>query len=266
MLTAEQKNKFKQERMVLFQNEIKQELLNQILNPTDLEKDILIVVKDQLKYLKNCIESIEKNTKNYNLYIYDNNSNQETKEYLSSLKNCNLITSDKNDGFIIPNNILASKTKSDYLILLNSDTQVQKNWDEILISWMESHPEIAISGYCGSLIDSSGRGGLIKLGYDIDYVCGWCMCIPRHIYNQFGLFDQTNLELAYFEDSDLCFRVKEAGYKLYAMHCDLVEHFENKTILEINKDLEQSKIFAESFKKNQNYFVQRWQTVQEASQ
>lgn len=267
MLTEADKLRLKQERLFLFKEEIKKEIFNLVSSPLiDCKKDILIVVKDQLFYVQKCIESIRKNTINYNLYIYDNNSSQETKDYLNSITDAKIITSDKNDGFIIPNNILASISDSEYLILLNSDTEVSLNWDTTLISWMKSHPDIAISGYCGSLIDSSGKGGFIKLGYDIDYVCGWCMCIPRKIYNKFGLFDQDNLKLAYFEDSDLCYRVREAGYKIYAMHCDLVEHHENKTILEINKDPEQSKIFFESFQSNQAYFKRRWQSAQSSLQ
>jgi hypothetical protein len=48
--------------------------------------------------------------------------------------------------------------------------------------------------------------------------------------------------------------------------CDLVEHHENKTILEINKDPEQSKIFFESFQSNQAYFKRRWQSAQSSLQ
>ena len=48
-------------------------------------KDIIIVVRDQLDYLKSCIESIENNTENYKLFIWDNASSEPTKKYLEEL-------------------------------------------------------------------------------------------------------------------------------------------------------------------------------------
>jgi len=50
---------------------IKEELL--LSDSSDgINKDILIVVHNQYDYVKNCIESIYKNTKNFNLFIWDN--------------------------------------------------------------------------------------------------------------------------------------------------------------------------------------------------
>ena len=107
------------------------------INFIDKEKDILIVIKDQLDYLKICIDSIFKNTNNFNLYLWDNASEQETKNYLELLAkkdNVFLFTAEKNLGFLEPNNRLAEKTKSPYLILLNSDTEVKPGWDKLLVS------------------------------------------------------------------------------------------------------------------------------------
>jgi hypothetical protein len=51
----------------------------------EYSKDIIIVVHDQLPYLKACIESIQANTNNYHLYIWDNASQPDTQEYLDTL-------------------------------------------------------------------------------------------------------------------------------------------------------------------------------------
>ena len=101
-------------------NEIKYELICES-QAIDTNKDILIIVHNQLEYTRQCIESIQANTKNYNLYIWDNNSNKETREYLETL-DATLCCSNKNTGFIFPNNALAKLTDSDYIILLNNDT------------------------------------------------------------------------------------------------------------------------------------------------
>jgi len=55
-------------------------------NYQDVSKDILIIVHNQLFYLKKCVESIRRNTKNYQIYIWNNNSDQETKSWIESQK------------------------------------------------------------------------------------------------------------------------------------------------------------------------------------
>ena len=49
-------------------------------------KDIIIVVRDQLRYFKECIESIKENTSHYTLYIWDNASGSETKKYIEDCR------------------------------------------------------------------------------------------------------------------------------------------------------------------------------------
>lgn len=259
MATLDQINQMRYQRSLMYQNEIKDELITFITNPAkDVKKDILIVVKDQLSYVKACIDSIFKNTENFNLFIYDNGSSLETRDYLCKIPNVNLTVSPQNDGFIEPNNFLAKQTKSDYLILLNSDTEVFKNWDTMLISQLLANSNLGQVGYCGSKLDENFKGGPAHLGKDIDYVCGWCFCMPRHVYNKVGLFDDVNLKLAYCEDSDLSLRIKEAGYEIYSMYSDFVIHYENKTVLEVNKNPIEYARFMEAFKGNHSYMSRRW--------
>ena len=236
---------------------IKEELLTSFLCK-DQSKDILIVIKDQLPYVKRCIESIQACTENYTLYLWDNASEQETKDYLESLKDVVLIRSEENLGFIKPNNRLAELTASTYLILLNSDTEVKPGWDRMMLGWLQTHPTILEVGYCGSKLNEEFKGGPAAFGYDIDYVTGWCMCIHRDTYDEFGLFDEKNLRLAYCEDADFSLRIKEAGFQVYALHADLVLHYENKTISQVNRcELARQK-FAEAFQANHCYVKRRW--------
>lgn len=258
MPSLEQIQEMRYQRSSLYLDEIKKELVTDIYCKQVLFKDIIIIVKDQLSYVKTCIDSIFKYTKNFNLYIYDNNSSLETRDYLCSIPNVHLIVSPQNDGFIKPNNILAKRTKSDYIILLNSDTEVFQNWDNMMISQLISNPNLGQVGYCGSKLNDEFKGGPAHLGFDIDYVCGWCFCMPRKVYQEVGLFDEENLDLAYCEDADLSLRIKEKGYQIYAMYSDLVTHFENKTILEINQDPSQRERFAKAFKENHAYMAKRW--------
>ena len=213
-------------------------------------KDILIVLKDQLDYVKKCVESIKKNTSNYSLYFWDNASSEETKEYLRKQK-AQIISSKKNLGFIKPNNILASIGTSPYIILLNSDTEVLKGWDDPLISYLKKgYWEV---GYAGGMLDSNFIGCKTKFGKDVDYIPGWCVAMSRETYRKHGLFDEK-LDFAYGEDSDLSLRLKSFGGTIYALHLGLVKHFENKTIQEVA----QTQDITTSFIANHEYLRKKW--------
>jgi len=218
--------------------------------------DILVVVHNQVEYLKKCVDSIFKHTTNFHLYIWDNDSDAETKAYLCTLPpEVKVITHGINEGFIIPNNRLAAMGSSPYVVLLNSDTEVMSNWHKPLIGWLQQHPDVAATGYQGCKLNEEFKGGLIHFGYDIDYVSGWCLCFSRDIYQQVGLFDEDHLHFAYAEDCDFSFRLKEKGYRVYAFHMTQVAHYENKTIskMVLNQQLQ------DYIHQNHAYLRQRWE-------
>ena len=241
----------------------------------DAEKDIIIVVHNQLDYIKNCIKSIEENTENYNIFIWDNSSDQETKDYLKSLRHM-VVRNEENIGFIRPNNRLFELGVAPYVILLNSDTEVKPNWDKALISWLQQNENTAQTGYMGGLLDEELKGGIFDFGSNVDYICGWATCIRRNLLdgyfdrlsadkNKFfasefdeepflKLFDEKNLEFAYAEDADLSLRIKEHGLEIYALHLDLVNHFENKTVKTVVDKVDLKRTFS----KNHEYMRKRW--------
>lgn len=231
---------------------------------TDAKKDIIIVVHDQLPYLKACVESIRQNTTNYHLYIWDNASQPDTVEYLQNLMyampdQVDVLRSEENIGFVEPNNQLAKWGKGDYIILLNSDTKVFDGWDRGMVGFLENTPDVKQVGYLGGLLDANGMGGRAAFGYKIDYVCGWCSCLSRKTYDEYGLFDK-GLKFAYCEDSDLSIRLQEAGHKIYSLHTLLVHHFENKTITAVHEEEKGGKRvnLYETFEHNHAYIRNKW--------
>lgn len=223
-------------------------------------KDILIVVRNQLSYIKPCIESIYQHTKNFKLYIWDNDSEKETRDYLvevSKNSNVKLHRSGNNRGFIFPNNRLAELGSSDYIILLNSDTIVQPGWDTAMIGYLKSNLECAQCGYLGGFLNEEGRGGdAYGWGGDVDFIAGWCFCISRNLWKKYRLFDEINLDFAYGEDSDYSLRLREKGHKIYALHLNLVTHFGNKTIAVVQHE----KDVKTTFENNHEYLSKRWET------
>lgn len=229
----------------------------------DRPKDIIIVVHDQLEYLKICIDSIRATTQNYHLYIWDNNSKPETQKYLEEVMFAgfaDVMRSDTNVGFIQPNNELVKWGTGEYVILLNSDVKVFEGWDTAMLSFLQHHPEVAQVGYIGGLLDAKGEGGRAVWGYDCDYIMGFCTCFHRQTYNEFGLFN-PELKFAYCEDSDFSMRLQQAGKKLYALHCMLVHHYENKTI-KVVKDEGEVDVRA-TFEHNHEWIRNNWKSYLE---
>lgn len=208
-----------------------------------------MVVHNQPDVVRRCLESLRDNTRNYKLYVWDNASDAETS---GLIKNCHRYhRSEKNVGFIIPNNRLAAEGDSPYIILLNSDTVVRPGWKESLIGHLENN-DTALVGFQGGIIDGRGVGVGTAYGDKIDYVAGWCMAMRRTTYEEHGLFDEQ-FEFAYAEDSDLSYRLKSRGLKIYALHLALVDHVGGATIKSLNDD--HIKV---SFTENHKKFAAKW--------
>jgi len=225
-------------------------------------KDIIMVVYNQFDYTKRCIETIFENTSNFNLYIWDNASNQDTADFLRELDEQRpdvfLHRNEENIGFIEPNNRLVREGKAPYIILLNSDTEVRKGWDLAMLGYLQEHPEVAQVGYLGASLGRDGRPKVIRRGSDIDYVMGWATCFRRSTYWKYGLFDK-NMSFAFFEDSDFSLRLKTAGHELYALFADYVMHHGNATIKEVEKE----RNTLVSFQANRAWFLAKWEAYLE---
>jgi hypothetical protein len=240
--------------------------LKMIEQASEVWKDIIIVVHDQLDYLKQCIESLKEHTKHCHIYIWDNGSRPETADYISNLVLSHdpdaspdwLVTSmrsDVNTGFIQPNNELVAWGESEYIILLNSDTKVFAGWDKAMTGFLEQNPDVAQVGFWGGHMGPDGRGFGGANGSEVDYIPGWCFCISRKTYEKHGLFNKQ-LTFAYCEDADLSLRLKEAGKKIYALYSPLVHHYQNKTIIEVEKEGQIN--VAASFESNHQFMKSRW--------
>ncbi len=242
--------------------QVKQYLIEELtaqFNAANASKDILIVVHDQLEYTKKCLESVFLHTKTpFTVHLWDNDSKEETRDWLIAfaaehdnvvLRHCH-----NNIGFIVPNNRMTAMSDSDYVILLNNDTEVMDGWDMALLGWLQANPDVALVGYQGGILNKEGMGVNVHNGDEIDFVQGWCMCFERKTFHQFGLFDEEHLDFAYGEDADFSLRLKEAGRKLYALNVFLVKHHANKTTTAVKDEIDMTPSFTE----NHRHLHARW--------
>lgn len=182
----------------------------------------------------------------YEIIVVDNASADDS---LARLKDCfkdsvKFIASSENNGFAAGNNQALRGLNSDYVLLLNSDTIVWQSTLEDIYNYMESHQD---AGACGCRVrlesgeldkackrtfpnvknsffrlfhipnrSSDDNYNLTDLPddevYEIDCLTGAFMFIRKAALDDAGLLDETFF--MYGEDIDLCYRIKEAGWKI----------------------------------------------------
>ncbi len=197
---------------------------------------------------------IKYNSCNYQIYVIDNGSTDESidwleKNYPNDIK---LITLNENYGFSKGYNEGLKQINSDYYILLNSDVAVCDKWCEPLIDFLEKNKDYAAlqpkilsfnnpeyfeyAGAAGGYMDKWGypfcRGRIFNTiekdtgQYDditdIFWASGACFVVRSSIYNQLGGFDERFF--AHMEEIDLCWRIQHLGYKLACVTQSKIYH------------------------------------------
>lgn len=200
--------------------------------------DIIIPNYNGSKYLKKCIESILKQKySKFRIIIIDNNSTDDIYNIIKNYKNLIFKKLDKNYGFSKAVNEGIKLSKSDYVVLLNNDTEIKDDWLEKMLAKIKSDEKIfsvcskMIKYNDKTLIDDAGdeytlfswtikRGDGKKINRfnrdkSVFSSCAGAAIYRKDILEEIGYFDETFF--AYMEDVDICYRAKINGYK--NMYC-----------------------------------------------
>lgn len=214
-----------------------------------VDVSIIIPVYNNLVFTLTCVISVLENKSRYayEIIIGDDRSSDETAEVFSMAGGpIAHVRQEKNLGFLGNCNVAAKVAKGRYLVFLNNDTLTLPNWLDELIDVFEKSDRIGLSG--SKLINADGTlqeaGGIFwrdgsawnfgrnsdprlpEFNYlkDVDYISGASIALPAKVWNALGGFDPI-FTPAYCEDSDLAFRVREAGLRtVYVPHSELVHH------------------------------------------
>ena len=239
---------------------------------------IIIPTKDNHRLLTTCIRSLEYNTNydNFEIIILDNNSNERTKSYLSSLP-YQVILFEEEFNFSQMNNIALEKSTGDYVLFLNDDTEsIDPNWLLELVSVCKQNDVGAVGAkllYNNNTIQHAGMAHLkngfffhplqkfpsnddrqfntLNLIRECSSVTGACLLTTRKILNDIKNYDETFD--VYYGDSDLCFKIRQLGYSIIFTPYAILRHDGSTTIRK------QTKIFIPT--ENFYDFVKKWPLV-----
>ncbi|WP_430015226.1 glycosyltransferase [Microcystis protocystis FBCC-A270] len=253
----------------------------EIASSDDPLVSIIIPAYNQFAYTFNCLESLSVNLSSdlaYEIVIVNDASTDDTLEQLATLvKGIKVLTNAENSGFIRSCNYGASQAKGQYLYFLNNDTRILENCLESLLKLIVNNPQVGAVG--SKLIYANSKqqeaGGIIWNSADgwnygrldspdepeynyvrpVDYCSGASLLVPTELFKQLGGFSQDFIP-AYYEDTDLCFAIRELGYQVLYQPQSNVIHYEGITSgTDLSSGIKQYQVI------NQTKFREKWSKV-----
>jgi O-antigen biosynthesis protein len=179
--------------------------------------------------------------------IIDNASSDRTHELLRRVEGARTILNDRNLHFLRAVNQGARQVRGNHVLLLNNDTRIKSDSIAIAQQILEENEDVgAVGGKLILLDDTLQEAGSIIwndgacLGYgrgrnpfepefefrrDVDYCSGAFLMLRRKLCERLGWFDERYAP-AYYEETDLCMRIRAASYRIVYEPTVEISHFE----------------------------------------
>ena len=210
---------------------------------------IILVTYNSAEFISNCLTSLQQvsGSDDAQIIVWDNASTDTTVALIKKkFPKIELLESNKNLGFGRAINRAAKHATGKYIVLLNPDTQVEKNWLRPLLNTFKTHTKVGavnsktkIVIACSEYIQNAGnhlfhdghsrdRGAVITKDrqqlYEedspyyntpriVDAFSGVSVAFPRKLFLEMGGFDEHLF--MYYEDTDLSLRLKKQGYDIW---------------------------------------------------
>ncbi|EKD28782.1 MAG: hypothetical protein ACD_79C00205G0002 [uncultured bacterium] len=227
-----------------------------------MKVSIIIPVLNKVLLTKNCIKSIYSNTEEslFEIIVVNNGSDKQTCEGLSKIKdkykNIRFINYKFNKGFARACNAGVKKSKSEYILLLNNDTLVTKNWLPPLLTIPDNDKNVACCGpkllfpddtiqHAGVIFFKDerikrefplithiyqGQPSFLKeanMAKTYSALTAACLLIRKSYFNRVGGFDERFWNG--YEDIDLCLKFEKHGFINVYEPESVVYHLESQS-------------------------------------
>ena len=220
---------------------------------------IVILNWNGRKMMEKYLPSVLEHSKEAEVYIADNNSSDDSLEWLRIYMNkVKVIKLDQNYGFADGYNRALKQVKAEYYMLLNSDVEETPHWLQPLVEYLDTHQEVAAcqpkllsyvdkgrfeyAGAAGGYIDRFGypfcRGRVFDSveadngQYDsvqqVLWATGACLFIRSEDYWRVGGLDARFF--AHNEEIDLCWRLRIMGRQVVCLPDSQVYHLGGGTL------------------------------------
>lgn len=213
---------------------------------------IIVPAYNKFELTYHCIASIALafNETSYEVILADDCSSDETSEAEKIIENLEVSRNPENLRFLRSCNRATEVCSGEFIVFLNNDTEVTSYWLDELVEAMDRSSEIGMTG--SKLLNEDGSlqeaGGIVwkngqpwnvgrnanpiapeyNYARQVDYLTGAAMCIRKELWEDVGRFSEE-LVPCYYEDTDLAFKVRAAGFKtVYVPHSTVI-HFEGQS-------------------------------------
>lgn len=217
---------------------------------------ISVISTDNLDLLRPCLRSVFESTQRLSLEVYlvDNASADGTAAAVEAeFPQVRILRNEERRGFSTNNNMVLRRGHGRYVMLLNDDTLVLEGALDRMVTFMDAHPEAGAVGAFLQNPDGSFQPSFAKFprplteglwpvaGWshrliptaedpiEVDSVCGAAMLVRREVAEQVGHLDE-DFDPIYSEEVDWCYRIKQAGWRIYACPQAQVVHYGSQTM------------------------------------
>ncbi len=210
-------------------------------------------------HLETYLPSVTENSGEHSIYIVDNGSVDDSVDFVkSNYPSVKLIEFDENYGFCGGYNKAIELIEAEFVVLLNTDVEVTKNWIPPILEILESdtktkaiQPKILdynnkerfeYAGASGGFLDKMGypfcRGRIFETlesdqgqyedQREVFWASGSCLFIHRNTFLGLGGLDEDFF--AHMEEIDLCWRIWNSGFKVQVCPKSTVYHLGGGTL------------------------------------
>lgn len=187
---------------------------------------VITVLHNSAAVIERCLKSIPSGVM---VYVVDNASTDDCAELAKQARpDAIIIKSASNLGFGRANNLALAKVRTEFSFVLNPDTVMQPDTIDRLLAAADRHEDSAIIAPTmffedGTIQKTYKNSVFMREVYKSDYItpegdlCAEClsgaaMLLRMSLFRKIGFFDPKIF--LFYEDDDICMKVREAGYSL----------------------------------------------------